>query len=81
MDPKTNTLADHPVTKEVVKMEQAINSNAFNGFELHAVSKNNSLYFMLQYVYQRYNFMDTLKVNSHKSTHICLSKTHIDILA
>ena len=47
MDPLTQTLSDYPVTKEIMMLENAINSNKFNAFELHSVTKKNSLYFML----------------------------------
>jgi hypothetical protein len=46
-DPKSNRLSDHPVTKDIMKFEQTINTNDFDAFELHSVTKKNSLYFML----------------------------------
>lgn len=66
MDPRTQTLSDYPVTKEVMMFENSINSNNFNAFELHSVTKKNSLYFMLQYVYQKFSFGESLKIKANK---------------
>lgn len=66
IDPRNNSLSDHPVTKEILKIEQSINSNNFNAFEVHNITKKNSLYFIMQYVFQKFEFNDQLKINSHK---------------
>ena len=41
--------------------ETTINSNIFNAFELHGITKNNSLYFMLQYMFQKFEFGSKIK--------------------
>ena len=47
-------------------MEELVNSNNFNCFELHSLTKKNSLYFMLQYVYQKYNFEEHMDISPIK---------------
>lgn len=46
----TNQVSDHSI-KNILEFEDHINSNNFNAFDLHQLTKQNSLYFMLQYVY------------------------------
>jgi len=50
----------------MLKFDTMINSNDFNAFELHNETKKNSLYFMLQYVNQKYNFEGVLKFDAKK---------------
>jgi len=71
VEPKTSRNIDqvaisYDLNKEMLRFEDMINSNNFNCFELHRVSKNNSLYFMLQYMYKKYNFQDELRMDSSK---------------
>ncbi|CDW84348.1 3 5-cyclic nucleotide phosphodiesterase family protein [Stylonychia lemnae] len=65
-DPKSNRLSDYPVTKDIMQFEQLINSNEFDAFELHSVTKKNSLYFMLQYMYQRFDLENQMGINASK---------------
>jgi|LauGreDrversion4_2_1035121.scaffolds.fasta_scaffold266947_3 hypothetical protein len=50
-----------PGSKEISLFETTINSNIFNAFELHGITKNNSLYFMLQYMFQKFEFGSKIK--------------------
>jgi len=50
-----------PGSRDISLFESTINSNVFNAFELHGITKNNSLYFMLQYMYQKFEFGSQLK--------------------
>ena len=36
--------------KDLVRFEQSIHLNSFNAFELHSITKQNSLYFIMQYM-------------------------------
>lgn len=58
---------DYPVmNSDMLRVEEMINSNDFDCFELHTLTKKNSLYFMLQYLYQKYNFKDQMLINPVK---------------
>ena len=54
------------MTQDIYNQEKKINSNDFNAFELHALTKKNSLYFMLQYVYKKFFFEESLKIDQAK---------------
>mmetsp|Transcript_7727 Transcript_7727/g.7145 ORF Transcript_7727/g.7145 Transcript_7727/m.7145 type:complete len:86 (+) Transcript_7727:73-330(+) len=56
----------YPINEEMLKYDEQINSNNFDAFNLHSLTKKNSLYFMLQYMYQKFNFADQLNMNSQK---------------
>jgi len=56
----------YPINEEMLKYDEEINSNNFNGYNLHNSTKKNSLYFMMQYMYQKFNFQDQLKIDSQK---------------
>lgn len=49
-----------------MQFETLINSNNFNAFELHGITKKNSLYFMMQYVYQKFDFGEQLRFDPSK---------------
>lgn len=55
-DPKSSRRSEFNLTKEIMQFEIQINSNDFDAFELHSVTKKNSLYFMMQYAYQKFDF-------------------------
>ena len=65
-DRKTDRFSEYPATKDIMHFESLINSNDFNAFELHSLTKNNSLYFMLQYMYQRFDFSEQLAIDQNK---------------
>ena len=56
----------YPINDEMLRYDEQINSNNFDAFNLHSLTKKNSLYFMLQYMYQKFNFADQLNINSQK---------------
>jgi cAMP-specific phosphodiesterase 4 len=43
-----------------------INSNNFNAFDLHNVTKKNSLYFMMQYMFQKFDIGEQVRLDSGK---------------
>ncbi|MFS8159653.1 MAG: hypothetical protein ACMG6E_05470 [Candidatus Roizmanbacteria bacterium] len=57
---------EYPVNEDMVKYDEQINSNNFNCFDLHNQTKKNSLYFMLQYVFQKFNFGEQLSIDNQK---------------
>eukprot|EP00347_Sterkiella_histriomuscorum_P006963 403350769 len=63
---KSDRFQDYPATKDIMHFESLINSNDFNAFELHSLTKNNSLYFMLQYMFQRFDFQEQLMIDQNK---------------
>ena len=52
--------------RDIAQFDFLINSNNFNAFDLHAQTKKNSLYFMLQYMYQKFDFGSQLRMDSSK---------------
>ena len=54
------------MAREIVQFENLINSNNFNAMDLHHATKKNSLYFMLQYVYQKFEFGEQLRIDAKK---------------
>eukprot|EP00347_Sterkiella_histriomuscorum_P012408 403368693 len=66
VDPRqTFTPGDYSV-KEIMDYEEQINSNNFNAFDLHRMTKQNSLYFMLQYTFQKFEMQSSLKFDPIK---------------
>lgn len=57
---------EYPPLKDIMQFETQINSNNFDAFELHQVTKKNSLYFMLQYIYQRFDMGEQLHFDTTK---------------
>jgi hypothetical protein len=49
-----------------------INSNNFNAFDLHNVTKRNSLYFMLQYMFQKFDIGEQLRIDPGKYQRLSL---------
>ena len=47
---------EFPASREIMQFEAQVNSNDFNAFELHSITKSNSLYFMMQYMNQKFDF-------------------------
>ena len=46
-----NMLEGMPISDDIMRFDAMINSNNFNCFELHNVTKKNSLYFIMQYMF------------------------------
>ena len=65
-DQRSHRFAEFPEKKDIMLYENLINSNDFNAFELHSLTKKNSLYFMLQYMYQKFDFKEQLKYDTNK---------------
>ena len=49
-----------------------INSNNFNAFDLHNVTKRNSLYFMMQYMFQKFDIGEQLRIDPAKYQRLSL---------
>jgi hypothetical protein len=45
-DPRTS-IVELPLTKDIFSLEVSINSNSFDAFDLHNITKKQSLYFMM----------------------------------
>lgn len=52
--------------REISLIDLAINSNDFNAFDLHSLTKRNSLYFMLLYMFHKFQFEEQIRFNSNK---------------
>ena len=53
--PEQSCDAPYP-PKEILRLDLNINTNNFNAYELHTATKSSSLYFMMQYVFERFEF-------------------------